>query len=226
MKKLFFLSILLVSLMSAYGSKPVVAILGDSYSTFQGYVQPDTNLVWYWQGDCKDRTDVDSVGHTWWSILTAADSPWELGVNNSYSGSTISHRGYRNEDYKDRSFITRMDKLGDPDIILVFGATNDSWAGVPVGEYKYQDWTEPDLYTFRPAMARMMDGLKELYPKATLYFLLNTGLRPEINESAEEICRHYGVKLITLEDIDKDHGHPTQKGMRSIATQVAAGIDR
>ena len=28
-------------------SKPSVAILGDSYSTFKGYVQPDTNAVWY-----------------------------------------------------------------------------------------------------------------------------------------------------------------------------------
>lgn len=24
-----------------------VSILGDSYSTFEGYVQPDTNFVWY-----------------------------------------------------------------------------------------------------------------------------------------------------------------------------------
>lgn len=24
-----------------------VSILGDSYSTFQGYVQPETNAVWY-----------------------------------------------------------------------------------------------------------------------------------------------------------------------------------
>ena len=27
-----------------------VSILGDSYSTFEGYVQPDTNFVWVWSG--------------------------------------------------------------------------------------------------------------------------------------------------------------------------------
>lgn len=225
MKKLLFLSLLLLSLSTAYADKPVISILGDSYSTFEGYVEPDTNLVWYYDGDRKGgRTDVDSVAQTWWSILTSEKAPYQLGVNNSYSGSTISYHGYRNEDYRDRSFVTRMDRLGNPDIILVFGATNDSWAGAPIGEYKYSDWEDADFYTFRPAMARMLDGLQKLYPDARLYFILNSELKPEINESAHEICRHYGVKLIPLRDIDKSHGHPTRKGMEAIATQVAQKI--
>ena len=45
-----------------------------------------------------------------------------------------------------------MDNLGDPDIILVFGGTNDSWAGSPIGEYVWADWTDEQLYSFRPAM--------------------------------------------------------------------------
>lgn len=32
-----------------------VSILGDSYSTFEGYVQPDTNLVWYLKTPPKGR---------------------------------------------------------------------------------------------------------------------------------------------------------------------------
>ena len=45
---------------------------------------------------------------------------YELERNNSYSGSTVCHTGYKGADYSDRSFITRMVDLGQPDIILVF----------------------------------------------------------------------------------------------------------
>ena len=42
-----------------------VSILGDSYSTFEGYVQPDTNFVWYLKTPPKGRkTDMVSVRNT------------------------------------------------------------------------------------------------------------------------------------------------------------------
>ena len=44
-----------------------VSILGDSYSTFEGYVQPDTNFVWYLKTPPEGRkTDMVSVRNTWW----------------------------------------------------------------------------------------------------------------------------------------------------------------
>lgn len=224
MKNLVILVALTFSVLCAWSNGPVVSILGDSYSTFQGYVQPDTNLVWYHSPRRARTTDVDSMSQTWWGILTSPDSAWTLGVNNSYSGSTVCRTGYDGDDYSDRAFITRMDKLGNPDIILVFGGTNDSWAGVPMGEYVYADWTDQQLYSFRPAMAKMLSGLAELYPQARTYFILNTELKPEVNESVYEICGHYGVPVITLENIDKQAGHPNISGMKAIAAQVTAKI--
>ena len=111
-----------------------VSILGDSYSTFEGYLTPDTNAVWYWdrQWEC---TDVVSVRQTWWHQLLR-DTGMKLCVNNSFSGATISYTGYDKADYSDRSFCTRLNRLGSPDIILVFGATNDEWAKSPLGNYK------------------------------------------------------------------------------------------
>ena len=35
-----------------------VSILGDSYSTFEGYVQPDTNFVWYLKTLLKDGRQI------------------------------------------------------------------------------------------------------------------------------------------------------------------------
>ena len=122
-----------------------ISILGDSYSTFHGYVQPAGNLCWYGVPGEKKENDVTKVEQTWWYCLVDSVS-YVLERNNAYSGSTICNTGYEKADYSDRSFITRMTDLGKPDIILVFGGTNDSWAGVPIGDFKYADWTEGELY--------------------------------------------------------------------------------
>lgn len=206
------------------GMQKSVSILGDSYSTFEGYVTPDTNALWYRLPPRHEKkNDVRRVEETWWYQLIDTLG-WKLECNNSYSGSTVCHTGYRKEDYSDRSFVTRMTELGQPDVILVFGATNDSWAGAPIGEYQYADWTKQDLYSFRPAMACLLDGLRRLYSSAEVCFILNTELKAEVNESVHAICHHYGVQCIDLNDIDKQRGHPSVAGMHAIARQVAEGL--
>ncbi len=201
--------------------RKAVSILGDSYSTYEGYLQPDTNFVWYFKKTNTKSTDVSSVEQTWWHLFIK-ESGYRLCVNNSFSGSTICNTGYNKEDYSDRSFITRLDKLGNPDIIYIFGATNDSWANAPIGEYKYTDWTKEELYHFRPALAYLLHEMKQRYINVDIYFILNNELKPEINESVYTICKHYGVECITLRNIKKQHGHPNIEGMRSIANQVKA----
>jgi hypothetical protein len=205
-------------------AKPSVSILGDSYSTFEGYLTPDTMDIWYFENKQDPRrTDVKSVGETWWMQLIKKKN-WKLELNNSWSGSTICYTGYGDEDYRLRSFITRVPALGSPDIILIFGGTNDSWSNAPVGEYKYADWRRADLYTFRPAMACMLHKIKERYPTADIYFISNDGLKPEITESMAQICKHYDVPMIQLENISKTAGHPNVKGMTQIAEQLNKAI--
>lgn len=223
--KSLLLLIFLMPTVLVSAKKPVVAVLGDSYSTFEGGVWPDKNELWYFKQIPDGRTDVDGVEQTWWSLLTAPESPYELGVNNSYSGATISFTGYDGADYSDRSFISRMYGLGNPDIILVFGATNDSWAGAPIGEYKDSGFTHEDLKSFRPALSCLLQNLKELYPQAQIYFLLNDSLRDEIDESALAICRQQEIEVIELDAIDKHYGHPTRKGMQQIASAVRSRLD-
>ena len=197
-----------------------VTIFGDSYSTFEGYIEPATNEPWYFQnGNKPNRTDVTDVTQTWWHQLLSRKG-WHLCMNNSYSGSTISYSGYDGADYSLRSFNTRMTNLGSPDIIFVFGATNDSWAGAPIGDYQYDDFAHANLFAFRPAMARMMEYMTKRYINTRIYFILNNDLREEINESVLTICQHYGVPCIRLHDIDKMSGHPSVKGMQQIASQI------
>ncbi len=189
-----------------------VSILGDSYSTFEGFVTPETNEMWYYAQGERGRTDVLDVRQTWWHQLIK-NKGWKLCVNNSYSGSTISYSGYSGNDYSQRSFLTRMKDLGCPDVIFIFGATNDSWAGAPIGDYQYEQLHKANFWTFRPAMARMLEWMTARYVGADIYFLLNDGLKDEINQSVKTICEHYGVQCIELHDIDKQSGHPSVKGM-------------
>lgn len=226
----FFIGVLLFTLTACAQTSSVksqlsnlrVSILGDSYSTFEGYLTPDTNAVWYWNSE-SECTDVINVRQTWWHQLLR-ETGMKLCVNNSFSGATICNTGYDRVDYSDRSFCTRLNRLESPDIILIFGATNDEWAHSPIGEYKYESWTSHDLYSFRPAMAYMLEHLIDHYPNVRLYFILNDILSDDINQSVLTVCQHYNVPVIRLHDIDKQCGHPNVKGMQQICEQVKTAL--
>lgn len=203
-------------------SKRGISILGDSYSTFKGYVVPDTNYVWYPQ-EKAENNDVQDVRQLWWHQIIR-EHGYRLCQNNSFSGATICHTGYKGDDYSDRSFCTRLRYLGSPDFILVFGGTNDSWAKSPIGDFQYGNWQKSDLYNFRPAMAYLLANLQNYYPGTEVYVIINTELSEEVTSSMKTICDHYNVKYIQLVDIEKQWGHPSQKGMKAIADQVAAAL--
>lgn len=222
MKRRIIILLLLVSCIAINAQR--VSILGDSYSTFKDFVTPSTNELWYYAKNKPGKTDVNRVEDTWWWQLIYQNG-MKLETNNSYSGATIGFKGYDGNDYTERSFLKRMRNIGSPDILLVFGGTNDSWAGEEVGEYKYADWQWGDFYTFRPAMAYMVNWIKLHHPNVKVYYIINTELRDDITESMKTICRHYNVPYIELKDIDKKSGHPSVKGMKAIAEQVGEAIN-
>ena len=221
MRKLTLFFVLMLA-MTAGAQKRAVSILGDSYSTFKDFVVPDTNFVWYPRDSVK-HNDVTDVRQTWWHQFVRQGN-FRLCQNNSFSGATICNTGYKGEDYSDRSYVTRARYLGSPEVIIVFGGTNDTWAKSPVGEYKYGDWTPQDLYSFRPAMACLLSSLQDRYPGAEVYVVINDILSKEITASMQVISDHYGVRWILLHDIDKQWGHPSQKGMTQIAEQLSEVI--
>lgn len=75
-------SFLLVCTVGFSQTRKAVSILGDSYSTFENYLQPDTNAVWYFQKPRQDN-DVRSVNQTWWYKFIQ-ESGYRLCVNNSF----------------------------------------------------------------------------------------------------------------------------------------------
>lgn len=199
--------------------KKRVSIIGDSYSTFEGCVTPSYNEVWYFKNTKFDKTDLTDPAQTWWRLLLE-DENYTLEKNNSYSGSTICTTGYNGADYSDRSFISRLHNLGNPELILIFGATNDSWANSPVGDFKWENWNEEDLKSFRPALAYFLTGITALYPESKFLYIINDGLKDEITSSIVEACERVNMPYIQLQGIDKTAGHPNIRGMRQIAEQV------
>ena len=142
-----------------------VFILGDSYSTFEGYV-PE-GYVSYYRPDGpsylrkkpeleKNESDVFTVEQTWWYNLVKENG--NLLLNCSWSGTTICNTGYNGCDNSECYFIARIEKLikedyfkkNKVDTLLLFGGTNDNWSDAPLGEEVYSDWTKEDLYNVFP----------------------------------------------------------------------------
>lgn len=210
--------IFLLSAAVCYGQKSF-SVFGDSYSTFAGYI-PDGYAIWY-DTSKKDGNDVCAVEQTWWHLL-AERTGMEIIQNNSYSGSTVCNTGYDGADYTDRSFITRMPQTlkDDPDLLFIFGATNDSWSNAPEGELQFSDWTNKDLYKALPAYCYMLDWYKKNAKYTRVVCLINDGLKDKITYGIIAACEHYGIDYILLDDIDKGLGHPSIKGMRQICDAV------
>ena len=198
------------------------SILGDSYSSIEGYVYPDTNDVYHYES-----IGVTGPEQMWWAQV-AESTGWVLEKNNSFSGAMICNYDIM-DFYLPVSFIHRMDNLGHPDVIFILGGVNDVWNGAPFGEYVYADWTEEQLCSYRPALAYMFDHLKYLYPNAQLFFLLETHPCPggidnetrlEYIISTHRVASHYNVDCIDLLDIHKNLWHPDVQGQKDIADQV------
>ena len=209
-----------------------VLIFGDSYSTFKGFV-PHGFAIYYAE-DQRLESGVTQVSRTWWhQVVTEADL--NLVLNNSWSGSTIGYTGYNNTDCsKTSSFIYRLKQLIENgfftenkiDTVFVFGGTNDSWSNAPLGEIKYSDWEEDDLFFVLPAICYFLNLIKVTLPKAKIYCLINTEIKPEIDSCLKNACEKYGITPVAFHKIDKIHDHPTVQGMKDIKEQVLSVLRR
>ena len=206
-------------------------IIGDSYSTFGGFV-PEGNKVYYAEIPTHD-TDVLSVTDTWWyQVITEGN--FNLVLNESWSGAPVGYRGYDGEDCsKTSSFIYRLRLMRergffrDNEIhtVFAFGGTNDSWCEAPLGEIKCSDWKEEDLYYVLPAICCFFRELRQCLPEAEIYCLINTDLKEEITQALLLACKNHHMIPVTFPHIHKTNDHPTVLGMRTIKETVMAAIE-
>jgi hypothetical protein len=199
-----------------------IFIMGDSYSTYTGYIPEGYNS--YYGDNRKDNPIVNGVDKTWWRIL-ANENNLNIVLNDSYSGSTVCNTV--REGFKlDTSFINRIDKYiadgffaeNDIDTMFIFGGTNDSWIDAPIGNVKYSDRTDEDLKCVLPAFCHLIERAKTVVKNIVV--IINSDLKPSITAGFAEACKNYDVACLHLENIDKENGHPTVTGMKQISEQV------
>ena len=142
---------------SIYNGK-TISILGDSISTFSGYI-PSGNETYYPTGDVTAVTD------TWWhKLLTALGMT--LNVNNSWSGSRVT----TTDGDASAGCMTRCQNLGtNPDVIVVYMGINDFINEVALGTYDGRTALPTATTTFREAYAIMLNKILTAYPQSEVY---------------------------------------------------------
>ena len=223
-------------------------IFGDSWSAFDTSIVEGRTPYYGATGQVNDAvhgvaTDITSNSEMWYSLLEQ-QTGWELVRNDSASGSCMSYSYYGGEkdDPHGTSYITRMRdrfegsgaNLADPDVIFVFGGTNDYGANAELGEAMYSGWTESDLNDVFPATCYILDYLKQQAPNTKVIFIMPHYTRNQsqygydMMAGIKDICNYYNVDCISwcFNTISVQGAHPDIKGMTQITDQIIYDLDR
>ena len=219
-----------------------VGIIGDSISTFEGWIPDGYRRYYPFTGSAGSLTAVEQ---TWWHRLVYRLMPDAvLDRNISYSGTRVTKNASpdpEKPDLDEYDFVTRCCGFDDPDIIIVAGGTNDRPCVTQdlIGEFDYTaPLAELDRYKFRTAYICLLRTLMEKYPDTKLVCVVNDLLLTDtykvIGESIAEIAAHYELPCAmigeTLETVG-DGVHPSSAGAARWADVVwetieSAGIER
>ncbi len=226
-----------------------LSILGDSISTFKGWI-PEGNLVFY-----PENGTVKDVAQTWWKIVMD-----ELGLTLCANGSSSGSASFGYSQEADPMYGCsdhRISQLAGadgeaPDIIIVYMGTNDVLMSAAIGDNDgLQAVGEGLVGSLSDGYTMILDKIKRQYPQAQVYCctLLPVGdwgtteaqpFVPFVNgqnvtseaysERIRLIAGNRGLPIIDLEkcgitidnmaEMTADGVHPTAEGMRLIADTV------
>lgn len=157
---------------SVYDLKKV-SILGDSITTYAGFV-PEENNVFYKGNNCG----VYSVDDTWW-MKTIKALNMILCVNNSWGGRTVSNlndakTGYINSGGFNTNTINALSQNYDkPDVIIIKLGINDFLNGVDLGTYngttEVPQENSSNMSKFRESYGVMLNKIMTKYPFAEVW---------------------------------------------------------
>ena len=145
-----------------------VAIIGDSISTFEGYI-PQGYKHFYSKGN------VETVNNTWWGQLVD-NTGVNVVANCSWSGSTVTGDSTSETNAFAACSNKRVKDLANSnekiDIIICYIGINDYRRNVEVGHWTALDEVPAEstnVSTFSEAYAIMVNKLKKYYPDAKIY---------------------------------------------------------
>lgn len=199
-----------------------ISILGDSISTFNGYI-PSGYAAFYPTGD------ITSVEKTWWYQLIN-ENGMELIKNASWSGSSVTGDSTSTTNAFAGCSNARINALSDgtniPDIIIIYIGINDFALNFhrELGDYIGDTAipSEGNITTFSEAYGLMVKKMLSTYPKAKVfcctlletahssYDTVNNGVYPtqnnnnvslgNFNERIKTIANRLGANIIDLHE--------------------------
>ena len=227
-----------------------LSILGDSISTFGGYI-PSGNTAYY---NASATADVNMM---WWK-RAANRCGLALNKNNSNSGSRVTNTRSDGVMYG-VEMVKNLDNGVAPDNIVIYMGINDYFNNVPIGTYDGMDDLPTSEFTFREAYAKMLYNALTTYPTSKVYACTLPTIErtsddlispdknqagiylSEYNNAIREIAKAFCVEVIDLEscrinhyngvnymyDYDSDLGtfvHPNSEGHRMISHKVIKSL--
>lgn len=209
-----------------------ISILADSISAYTDSI-PVGNSGWY------PKNDVTSVNSMWWKRLIT-ETGAILDTNDSWGGAAISnHNPVAGSDSPYVSDL-RINRLGTPDIIFVFGGTNDFGSvHTPLGGYNFGN--TQDISEFKQAVTYLFQKLMTTYPFSKIICLTpilrsdNKGIPAkdsgkflfEFSDILIHVANIYGIKVIDLLKCGINYGnassylydgiHPNANGMKLLS---------
>lgn len=238
-----------------------ISILGDSISTFgvpDSRNQNGTYCYSYYPTEtCRysQSGNVTIDGTTYSSIQFDVENTWwmqvinklgaTLGINESWRGTRVAGTG--NSAFNNQTRINHLGENGTPDLIIVFGGTNDAGGSVTLGTFDGGVYTDYDtaeeiaalpVTTFADAYKAMLIRLMYTYPTSEIVCLLPTfttsyytiAALDNYVEVIKEACDFFGIKWvdvrvsgITIFNKDSylvDGIHPNAQGMTLLANKV------
>lgn len=229
-----------------------LSILGDSISTFEGWIPEGCSVFYPLHGN------VTKVSQTWWKRLID-DTGMELCSNGSSSGSTcvgdslcIDDPKYGCSGYRISLLAGQQGKM--PDVIIIYMGTNDLLSDIPLGDNDGTRLVEEGMIgNFSDAYTLILDKLESDYPIAQIYcctlaavgdwgtdrpfvpFVNGLGLTSEdYSKQIRLIAENRGIAVIDLLncgiEIDNmdvltlDGVHFTPEGMEYVERAVLSGM--
>ena len=219
----------------------VISIMGDSISTFAGYTPVNDGFNLAHRNRYPQSNLSMDVNETWWmQVLTELDA--KLGINDSWAGSKVNNTSDTNSGDKGpdaaMASLTRIQNLGangTPDVILVFGGTNDrgstlgSFDAAAAPAVEDVDLESYKWDNFVDAYVAMITRMMHFYPDAEIVAMMPyMPNAASMNVEIAKICDHYGIEYtdlmecgiqITTEHLPDDL-HPNAAGFDYITDAV------
>ena len=225
-----------------------VSILGDSISTYQGWI-PEGYACFYPDPD----NDIKDVSQTWW-MQVIQNTGMRLLVNGSWSASTVCGDSRAENSGAGCSSHRIVDLMGNtgtvPDVILVYMGINDFFHSIDLGSFSGTATYRNDHYIwdFTEGYELMLQKLRAVYPTSKIYCMTlleshswegtsvnaNGNTVEDYNSRIRQIAAAHGVSVIDLRNCGiagyelgrytSDGVHPNREGAAKIAAYVTNAL--